>query len=59
VADTVEVISRTSPDVEANMWVSNGTGEFEISTVEDPGFARGTKITMHLKDEPDCIKFTQ
>mgnify|MGYP001610412503 CR=1 FL=1 len=37
-------------------WVSDGTGEYEISSVsEHIGFSRGTKIVLRLK--PDCREF--
>jgi len=53
VGDTVEVISKSSldPNQPAHMWVSDGNGKFEISEISDPGFTRGTKITIHLKPE--------
>lgn len=40
VGDTVEVVSRSAsnPDEPAHMWVSDGSGNFEISEVNDPGF---------------------
>ena len=51
VGDTVQVISKTTQDPHANLWVSDGSGKFEISTIGDPGFQRGTKIVIHLKPE--------
>lgn len=35
------------------MWTSDGSGEFEISELENVDFERGTKIVMHLKTEND------
>jgi HSP90 family molecular chaperone len=32
-------------------WVSDGSGEFEVSDVENIGFDRGTKIVLKLKPE--------
>jgi TNF receptor-associated protein 1 len=59
VGDTIEVISKsaTAPDQPAHMWVSDGNGRFEISEVSDPGFARGTRITIHLK--PESVDFAK
>lgn len=53
VGDTIEVISKSAnnPNEPAHIWVSDGHGKFEISEIEDPGFSRGTKITIHLKPE--------
>ena len=50
VSDLVEVYSKTEgyPGVR---WVSDGSGEFEVSDVENIGFDRGTKIVMKLKPE--------
>lgn len=36
-------------------WVSDGSGEFEVSDVENVGFDRGTKIILKLR--PDCREF--
>mmetsp|Transcript_41402 Transcript_41402/g.43323 ORF Transcript_41402/g.43323 Transcript_41402/m.43323 type:complete len:742 (+) Transcript_41402:1-2226(+) len=55
VGDQVEVISKPQTDSKASQWVSDGSGEFQISDVENPGFSRGTKIIIHLK--PECRDF--
>ena len=52
VADTVEVISKSNKSSDGYLWVSDGTGKFEVSRITEPGFSRGTKITIHLR--PDC-----
>lgn len=59
VGDTIEVISKSAahPNEPAHMWVSDGHGKFEISEISDPGFTRGTKITIHLR--PECASFTK
>ena len=59
VADTVEVISKSNQDPtdSAYLWVSDGSGNFEISKVEDPGFKRGTKIILYLK--PETVNFSK
>ena len=58
VGDTIEVISKSSnPNEPAHMWVSDGQGRFEISEINDPGFTRGTKITIHLR--PDSAQFAK
>lgn len=50
VSDLVEVYSKTEgyPGVR---WVSDGSGEYEVSDVEQIGFERGTKIVIKLKPE--------
>lgn len=55
VGDTIEVISKSASDPDAHLWVSDGSGKFEISKISNPGFERGTKIIIHLK--PDCSQF--
>lgn len=55
VADTVEVLSKSNSHPDAHLWVSDGSGEFEVSKVSNPGFERGTKIILHLK--PECASF--
>lgn len=57
VGDQVEVISKTQTNSSASHWVSDGSGEFEISDVENPDFTRGTKIIIHLK--PECRDFAR
>ncbi|MEO9654712.1 molecular chaperone HtpG [Marinomonas sp.] len=54
VADTVSVETRRAGAAtdEAVRWVSDGSGEFTIETIEKA--TRGTRITLHLKsDEAD------
>lgn len=55
VADKVEVVTRKAGVVkeEAVQWISEGDGEFTIATVEKED--RGTRITLHLKEE--CKEF--
>lgn len=51
VSDKVEVYSLSATKEggnQAHYWLSNGTGEYELS--EADGVARGTKIIIHLKD---------
>ena len=50
VADRVEVESRRAglPSDQAVRWESDGQGEFSIESVDLP--ARGTRVTLHLKD---------
>lgn len=57
VGDTVEVISKKQTDLKAYHWVSDGSGEFQISDVENPDITRGTKIIIHLKSE--CRDFSK
>jgi molecular chaperone HtpG len=51
VADRITVESRRAglPAAEGVRWVSGGTGEFEVETIERA--ARGTTITLHLRDD--------
>ena len=51
VADRIAVESRRAglPTVQGVRWVSEGTGEFEVSEIERA--ERGTSITLHLKDD--------
>jgi TNF receptor-associated protein 1 len=51
VADSVEVFSKSSTDGQGVRWVSDGSGEYEVSTVDNLDFQRGTKIIMKLKPE--------
>ncbi len=57
VGDKVEVISKPQTSQSAAHWVSDGSGEYEISDVENPDFSRGTKIIIHLK--PECRDFSR
>ncbi|MFC0710293.1 molecular chaperone HtpG [Azorhizophilus paspali] len=49
VAEKVEVFSRRAglPASEGVHWVSQGEGDFEVSSIEKP--ERGTRIVLHLK----------
>jgi molecular chaperone HtpG len=51
VADKITVESRRAglPAAQGVRWVSDGTGEFEVSEIERA--ERGTSITLHLKDD--------
>ena len=51
VADKITVESRRAGLAAAHgvRWVSDGTGEFEVSEIERA--ERGTSVTLHLKDE--------
>lgn len=50
VADSVKVFTRSyRPEGESLCWSSDGSGSYEIETVE--GERRGTRIVIHLKDE--------
>ncbi|EAR95598.1 heat shock protein HSP90 (macronuclear) [Tetrahymena thermophila SB210] len=57
VGDSVQVISKSEKESQAHMWQSDGNGEFEISTVGDCGFKRGTRIIIHLR--PECQEFSK
>jgi len=50
VADTVTVVTRTAGSpAEGTRWESDGQGTFSIDPAEKP--ARGTDVTLHLKDD--------
>ncbi len=51
VADKVTVVSRAAGEKESWQWESNGEGEFTVTAVEQS--ARGTQITLHLKQGED------
>lgn len=51
VGDTVEVISKPQNANNANHWVSDGNGEFQISDIDQVDFVRGTRVIIHLKTE--------
>jgi molecular chaperone HtpG len=50
VADRVTVESRRAglPAAQGVRWTSEGTGDFEVETIERP--ARGTSVILHLRD---------
>merc|ERR1712070_1148376 len=50
VADKVEVISKNNDD-ECHTWTSEAGGSFTVSKTEDGSIARGTRITLHLKED--------
>lgn len=51
VADKITVESRRAglPAAEGVRWVSGGTGDFEVETIERA--ARGTSVILHLRDD--------
>jgi molecular chaperone HtpG len=53
VADQITVESRRAglPPSEGVRWVSGGTGDFEVETIERA--ARGTSVTLHLREDAD------
>ena len=51
VSDVVDVISKTENCKTAHLWTSDGSGEYEISEIEDADFTRGTKIILNLKTD--------
>ena len=55
VGNSVEVISKSQG--QAHMWISDGSGTYELSEIEGAGFERGTKITIHLR--PTCLMFSK
>ena len=50
-ADSVEVFSKHDSESHGVRWISDGSGEFEVSTADNIGFERGTKIMLKLKPE--------
>ncbi|KQP12713.1 molecular chaperone HtpG [Pseudorhodoferax sp. Leaf267] len=55
VADKITVESRRAglPASEGVRWISGGTGDFEVETIDRP--ARGTSVTLHLR--PDAEEY--
>ena len=51
VADSVEVYSKSDKEPHGVRWISDGSGDFEVSTADNVGFERGTKIYLKLKPE--------
>ena len=50
VSDSVEVYSKTEGQ-RGVRWVSDGSGDYEVSYADNLGFERGTKIVLRLKPE--------
>merc|ERR1711933_404675 len=50
VADRVVVTSKHNDD-EQYVWESSAGGSFIISEAKDSGLGRGTRITLHLKED--------
>jgi len=52
VADNVDVVSRRAGSDKAWHWTSDGKGSYTVSSIEPAEApARGTRITLHLKDD--------
>ena len=51
----VEVLTRSESEGKGVRWVSDGSGEYEVSSVDNLSFKRGTKITLKLR--PECREF--
>ena len=49
--------SKSDSDSQAVKWSSDGSGEFELATVENISFSRGTRIIMHLRN--NCTQFAK
>jgi molecular chaperone HtpG len=49
VADKVTVETRRAGEAQAVRWESDGQGEFTLEEIEREG--RGTRVTLHLRDE--------
>jgi molecular chaperone HtpG len=50
VADRVSVVSKNNDD-EAYLWESSAGGTFTVKRVEDSSLARGTEITLQMKED--------
>lgn len=50
VSDKVTVTSKHSDD-DCYLWESSAGGSFTVKTINDPELKRGTKITLHLKED--------
>jgi len=50
VADKVEVVSKNNED-DCHSWISEAGGSFTITKLDDSTIGRGTRITLHLKED--------
>merc|ERR1712151_166378 len=50
VADKVEVTSKNNDD-DCHTWVSEAGGSFTVTKTEDSGIGRGTRLTLHMKED--------
>ena len=50
VADKVEVVSKNNDDV-CHTWSSEAGGSFTVTTTDDSGLGRGTRIILHMKED--------
>jgi len=50
VADKVEVVSKKNDD-SAHTWISEAGGSFTVTETADSTLKRGTRITLHLKED--------
>ena len=57
VSDHVEVFSKSGKSDRGVRWVSDGTGSYEVSDVDNVGFDRGMKIILKLL--PAAREFSQ
>ncbi len=53
IADEVEVISKKAGEDKSFKWVSDGKNDYKISEIDDQNIVRGTKISLHLKENMD------
>jgi len=51
VADKVTVVSKHNEDSDAHVWESSAGGTFTVGKIDAPELKRGTRITLHIKDE--------
>jgi len=50
VADKVEVTSKNNED-DCHLWSSEAGGSFTVTKLEDSDLGRGTRITLHMKED--------
>merc|ERR1712203_394074 len=50
VADKVEVTSKNNAD-DCHSWISEAGGSFTVSKITDSGIGRGTRLTLHMKED--------
>ena len=57
VGDSVEVFTQSATDADggSRYWSSDGSGQYEVSTIERQ--PRGTKVVVHLKDS--CAEYSK
>lgn len=57
VGDTIEVFSKKEGESKAHVWISDGSGTFDVFEADNFHLTRGTRIIIHLK--PDYVHYSR